>query len=180
MHYARWLKTGSTDLPPKVIPECGDPSCTDRATRCGLCEKHYRRKQRAENGDQIRATRAAWRDQNREHVNAVYADWEKRNPDKVALRDRRNKARRRAVIGNPDTVNYEQILAEHGMVCHLCGQPIDGLPDLHFDHVIPLALGGCTRPRTSGHRTSAATSPKAHAYSQPRRSNTSCSHSERR
>ncbi|QOH59936.1 hypothetical protein C6Y44_27815 (plasmid) [Rhodococcus rhodochrous] len=28
------------------------------------------------------------------------------------------------------------------MVCHLCGGDIDSWPDLHFDHVVPLARGG--------------------------------------
>lgn len=28
------------------------------------------------------------------------------------------------------------------MTCHLCGDGIDSLADLHFDHVIPLSKGG--------------------------------------
>jgi 5-methylcytosine-specific restriction endonuclease McrA len=144
MHYARWLKTGSTDEPVKVIPECSNAECTATATRGGLCDKHYRRKQRASRstGKRIRARQADWRERTREARRAQYRAWEKRNPEKVSLRDRQNKARRRAVIGSPDPVNYALILAEHGMVCHLCGQPIDGMADLHFDHVIPLARGG--------------------------------------
>ena len=143
MHYGRWLKTATTDdPPPKAIPECSEDGCTDPATRRGMCEKHYRRVRRAENGDQIRATRATWREANRMHVNTVYADWEKRNPVKVSMRDRANKGRRRAIIGSPDPVNYLLILAEHGMVCHLCTRAIASLDDLHFDHVVPLARGG--------------------------------------
>ena len=39
-------------------------------------------------------------------------------------------------------VDYVAILAEHGMTCHICREPIAGRADLHFDHVIPLAKGG--------------------------------------
>ncbi len=28
------------------------------------------------------------------------------------------------------------------MVCHICGDAIPGLEELHFDHVIPLIKGG--------------------------------------
>lgn len=142
MHYARWWKTGSTDDAVKTIPLCSDPDCRSVATRRGLCEMHYRRVRRAENGDHIRATSAAWREANRDRLNAQYREWERRNPEKVSLRDRQNKGRRRALIGSPDPVNYAHILDEHGMACHLCLLPIADFDDLHFDHVIPLARGG--------------------------------------
>jgi 5-methylcytosine-specific restriction endonuclease McrA len=140
MHYFKWWSA----QPPSAtrgLHACDEENCDRVASRRGLCEKHYRRLMRVENGDQYRATQAAWREANREHHAAVYADWEKRNPEKVSLRDRRNKARRRIVIGSPDPVNYEDILAEHGMTCHICGEPIASFGDLHFDHVIPLGGG---------------------------------------
>jgi len=139
-HYLKWWYA----QPPSCSrSRCADDGgCDGIATRRGLCEKHYRRLMRAERGEQIRATRAAWRERNREHVRAVYADWEKRNPGKVSLRDRRNKGRRRATVGVPDPLNYEQILVKHGMTCHICLGEIGSAADLHFDHVIPLARGG--------------------------------------
>jgi 5-methylcytosine-specific restriction endonuclease McrA len=42
----------------------------------------------------------------------------------------------------PDPVDFAAILAEFGMVCHLCGGEIASPSDLDFDHVIPRALGG--------------------------------------
>lgn len=56
------------------------------------------------------------------------------------LRNRENQRRRRSVDGIP--VDYAAILAEHGMFCHICSMVIVDEYDLHFDHVIPLALGG--------------------------------------
>jgi 5-methylcytosine-specific restriction endonuclease McrA len=41
-----------------------------------------------------------------------------------------------------ERVDYAVVLAEHGMVCHICTEDIASLDDLHFDHVIPLSKGG--------------------------------------
>lgn len=41
-----------------------------------------------------------------------------------------------------ESVDYEVILAEFGMVCHICGGQIASLAKLHMDHVVPLARGG--------------------------------------
>lgn len=43
---------------------------------------------------------------------------------------------------DPEHVDREAILAEFGMVCHICGGEIESRDDLEFDHVIPIALGG--------------------------------------
>lgn len=40
------------------------------------------------------------------------------------------------------SVDFKALLAEHGMVCHICGLPIESRADMHFDHVIPLSRGG--------------------------------------
>ena len=134
--YFRWW----TKQPPSVDrKQCIEDDCERIATRRGLCEKDYRRVMRVERGDQIRATRRIYLEKNREHVNAVFKDWEARNPQKVSLRDRRNKANRRAAKQG-ETLDYELIIAEHGMVCHICARPIEWA-DLHMDHVIPFGGG---------------------------------------
>lgn len=66
--------------------------------------------------------------------------------------DRRNRERRREIVRNwnhrwkphrrrAGKVDFAAVLERDGMVCHLCGRPIDR-GDLHFDHVVPLARGG--------------------------------------
>ena len=39
----------------------------------------------------------------------------------------------------------DQVVARHGMVCHLCQQAITDPAELHIDHVVPWAEGGLTQ-----------------------------------
>ena len=38
----------------------------------------------------------------------------------------------------------QRLIAEHGMVCALCGKPIESEKELTVDHIIPRAMGGAT------------------------------------
>lgn len=38
----------------------------------------------------------------------------------------------------------QRLIAEHGMVCALCGKPIESERELTVDHIIPRAMGGAT------------------------------------
>lgn len=38
----------------------------------------------------------------------------------------------------------QRLVAEHGMVCGLCGKPIESESELTVDHIIPRAMGGST------------------------------------
>lgn len=38
----------------------------------------------------------------------------------------------------------QRLIAEHGMVCALCGKPIESKDELTVDHIIPRAMGGAT------------------------------------
>lgn len=38
----------------------------------------------------------------------------------------------------------QRLIAEHGMVCALCGKPIESESELTVDHIIPRAMGGST------------------------------------
>ena len=53
---------------------------------------------------------------------------------------RRRKAQKRT--SRTERVDLEAILAEHGLVCHICTLEIPSADAMDFDHVIPLARGG--------------------------------------
>lgn len=38
----------------------------------------------------------------------------------------------------------QRLIAEHGMVCALCGKPIESERELTVDHIIPRVMGGAT------------------------------------
>ena len=38
----------------------------------------------------------------------------------------------------------QHLIAKHGMVCALCGKPIESESELTVDHIIPRAMGGAT------------------------------------
>lgn len=114
------------------------------------CWKRYR----AEHADELREKsaarvaadpvkylkiRAEYRERNREQIRKR-SNERRRNDPTWPLRNRENQRRRRRVDGKP--VNFAAILAEHGMTCHICGDEIPSMTDLHFDHVIPLVKGG--------------------------------------
>jgi 5-methylcytosine-specific restriction endonuclease McrA len=96
-----------------------------------------------------RAKDRAFRLSHPESSRASSARWIQAHPDRVAeyrnsdryktMHCERNAAKRSAVT---ERVDYEAVLAERGMVCHICGEGIDARSDLHFDHVVPLARGG--------------------------------------
>lgn len=66
------------------------------------------------------------------------------DPERVRRQWSEKSGRRRARIleTTREPVDYSAILAEYGMVCHICAVEIPGVQDLHFDHVIPLSKGG--------------------------------------
>lgn len=57
-------------------------------------------------------------------------------------------ARIRYVLNTTDRRHLQYIrqrlIAEHGMVCALCGKPIESEHELTVDHIIPRAMGGAT------------------------------------
>lgn len=162
-HYQRWTKYGTTDDPVYLTAEQrvehqraanrrhyqahGDEV---RAAK----REHYaanreaaaarNRRWREANPEKCRDLQKAWRDANPERVAELYREWVAANPDKIRDIWAAKDARRRSLIRDTGDgpVRYELILAEHGMTCHLCGEPIESRDDLHFDHVIPLARGG--------------------------------------
>jgi len=66
--------------------------------------------------------------------------WREANPARRRELEMRRQALKRG--GKVTKTDYVAILAEHGMVCHICGDDIPSMADLHFDHVIPISKGG--------------------------------------
>lgn len=110
---------------------------------------------RLANLDKERAAHKRWYAENREHViakstaanranpaqnAAAVAKWRKAHPSEYREFTRRRHARKMGAYVTK--AEYAAVLAEFGMVCHLCGQSIPSLDSLDFDHVIPLARGG--------------------------------------
>ena len=75
-----------------------------------------------------------------EKLAAAVQKWRKANPAEFREQCRRRRASKMgAYVTKAD---YAGVLAEYGMVCHLCGADIPSMDDLDFDHVIPLSKGG--------------------------------------
>lgn len=121
--------------------------------------REYSRRYRQEHPEKARAHVDRWVELNHERKLAMDRDYRARDPEAEKVRSRRwyeaNKDkskeawhRRRALKrgAHVTAVEFRAILAEHGMVCHICGDTIKSKVDLHFDHVIPLAAGGAHTP----------------------------------
>lgn len=89
------------------------------------------------------------RDCRRPVIRAASDKWRRENPEEWSLQNRehvrRRKARERSASAAP--VDLAKVLEEHGMVCHICGDPITETRgtkplSLTFDHVVPIARGG--------------------------------------
>jgi 5-methylcytosine-specific restriction endonuclease McrA len=75
-----------------------------------------------------------------EKLAAAVQKWRKANPAEFREQCRRRRASKMgAYVTKAD---YASVLAEYGMVCHICGDDIASMDDLDFDHVIPLSKGG--------------------------------------
>lgn len=102
------------------------------------------RRYREANPDKIAAANRAWTLANPGRRTELWRQWREANPDEARAIESAKRARRVARIRGTmvEKVDFKAILAEHGMVCHICGGDIESRADLHMDHVIPLARGG--------------------------------------
>jgi hypothetical protein len=88
--------------------------------------------------EEIAATKAAHHEENA----TTKAAYKVANPEMVAAHNALRRARKLGnSIGFP-LPDYKAILAEFGMVCHICGLEIKSRADLHMEHVIALANEG--------------------------------------
>lgn len=103
-------------------------------------EEHYLEYYRnyyRKNRDEVLEHKRKWREDNREYQNRLVREWAKRNPDRIALRDQRRRAREASL---PEDFTPEQMSStleffDNG--CALTGES----ENLDWDHVIPISLG---------------------------------------
>lgn len=134
---------------------CSIADCESAHYARGMCQKHYLVEYRKRNRERRRVNNAEWRARNpeyhrsydvayyaahREVISARQGRYRRTNPEKMRAKNALRKARKLGV--RCERVSYIGILAAYGMVCHICAGEIADRSDLHFDHVIPLALGG--------------------------------------
>jgi 5-methylcytosine-specific restriction endonuclease McrA len=92
-----------------------------------------------------RVARRKWAAKNREYGRLKSKQWRKDNPDKCREQSRQSKRRRRArkndapFLWSPD-IRIE-VIEYWGSKCVYCGSDHE-----HFDHFIPVVMGGGTTP----------------------------------
>lgn len=130
---------------------CSVEGCDGKHVAKGFCNRHWKAANRDRVNAQARARYDpdAQRDRNRayreahpEVASVAQRRWREANAWRVRSHNAATDARRRAPDAHVEFVDLAAVLAEHGMVCHLCTQPIADEAALHFDHVIPLQVGG--------------------------------------
>jgi 5-methylcytosine-specific restriction endonuclease McrA len=143
MHYLRWYKHGDTGTPPRFVTKpCSIDDCERTAEKRGWCGTHYRRWARtgttedpAPKPTECSVEGCARPPRSR--------GWCKPHYKQLTGQGSAHEMKRYAqkVGTQTEPVNYEEILAEHGMVCHLCLKPIESRADLNMDHVVALRGG---------------------------------------
>ena len=121
-------------------PYC-KPCAHERATRVRRSKNAPTEERRAADQSAAEVSAAYWS----AHPELARAQWDFYRTSHPEQNRAYSATRRARKLGNsigfpkPD---FKAILAEFGMVCHICGQKIESLDDLHFDHVISLAKEG--------------------------------------
>lgn len=143
-HYLRWYRLGDTATPPRfTVKTCSVEGCHAEAVKRGWCIRHHARWKRHGTTDDPppRPTRCAVEGCGRP---PKARGWCKPHHKKLTGQGTAHEMKRYALkLGSQvERVDYESILAEFGMTCHICRTPITTRDDLQYDHVIPLARGG--------------------------------------
>lgn len=127
-------------------------------TRCRSCRNAQNRAHYESRREHYREVRKRWyethRDEHRERVlmkrdKLAHAERARRwgQTPEGRLKKRENQAVRRTEKGSYRDARrlgrfYKDVLERDGMTCHICGETIPSLDELHFDHVVPLSKGG--------------------------------------
>ena len=109
-------------------------------------ELERRRIYTAANPEKISAYNKRWTLENPGRRTELWRAWVKANPIRARAIGNAHRARRQKWLRETSDgpIDYEGILAEFGMTCHICGGEIESISGkvLHFDHVIPREHGG--------------------------------------
>lgn len=105
---------------------------------------------RRRNPELVAAGHRRWYRRNREEILKRRAAWREANRERYVSGCRDRKGRRRAREAGGEVISpidLQELGAEYGWVCHLCGREIENMSgtdqdSLSWDHVVPLALGG--------------------------------------
>lgn len=143
-HYLRWYRLGDTGTPPRFTPKaCAVEDCEKQAIKHGLCSKHFERWKKHGTTDDPppRPTECSIEGCGRK---PQARGWCKPHYKQLTGQGSAHEMKRYALKrgSTVESVSYELILDQHGMVCHICGDGIPSLADLNMDHVIPLARAG--------------------------------------
>ena len=96
-------------------------------------------KWKADNAERVALVDKSWRERNRHKASAASTKYRRNHPEKHAEIQARRRARVRGA--KIDNVDYAAVLLASNGQCGICGKPFD-LFGVHFDHKVPLALGG--------------------------------------
>lgn len=91
-----------------------------------------------ENRDVLLIKQKKYRDENQERHRAAAIQWQKDNPDKVAARGHRRRARKVGAMGDYTADQFNLLCTLLGKKCFDCGD----VTKLEVGHAIPLARGG--------------------------------------
>jgi len=137
-HFDRWQQFGDP-LAGEAKRSFAKLSPEDKAASMKAAARKYHETHR----EQIAARKRQWQQENWEAVRAATTAWREQNRARWNALVYESRRRRLGRIGpDPERVDREAILAEFGMVCHICTREIADRSDLEFDHVIPIARGG--------------------------------------
>lgn len=143
-HYLRWYRLGDVGTPPRFQAKaCSVQGCPEQVIKLGWCSKHHARWKKRGTTDDPPAKPAACLVNDCDRTPAARG-WCKRHYKQLTGQGAAHEMRRYALkLGSQtEAVDYEHILAVHGMHCHLCQGDIESRDDLNMDHVVPLARGG--------------------------------------
>jgi 5-methylcytosine-specific restriction endonuclease McrA len=99
---------------------------------------------RAANPARKRNNDRRYREANRERIRQRVRAYRRAHPEGVRERNRRRRAIR-CGASEAQRIDYAAIVARDGGRCGICGRPVDRA-ELHFDHIVPLSLGGAHAP----------------------------------